>query len=84
MEIFESTKIHCLKIRFYPSIGGNHDDIGAWKTTADFAKEGDAVHIRHINVTDHQVNALPAQQIQSLRSVGGKIDDKTLLAQQFA
>ena len=83
MQIFESPEIHRFKIRLYPTVGCNHDHIGARKASADLSEKGNPVHIGHIYVAYHQVEPLSAQNFQGLAAIGGKVDDKTFLTEQF-
>src|SRR5437899_1290051 len=51
--------------------GGEHDDRHetVMRQLLDLFHEGDAVHSRHVNVTDHQIDLAAIQLLQSFGSV---------------
>src|SRR6185312_10438553 len=54
-------------------LGGEHEkrDVAVTRAAAQLAHQRDAVHLRHVDVGDHEVELLPLRELQRLGAVGG-------------
>ena len=79
VKIFVGAQIHRLKIRLDTTIGRDHDHTCTREFTAQFTQKNQAVHIRHIDVADNQVDLVLPEQIEGIIAICSTFNLVTIL-----